>query len=113
MCKVIQSFRLKKIVLLVDFFVMVLRFIQKSTSIGTRRNMHGLRFLHKYYLFDYVPELHFVKSKITIILNSEENSKLRVPKQITQSKSDRISQKDNECHIPELVETLNKTWFFI
>ena len=44
-----------------------------------------------------------VKSKITKILNSEENSKRKVPNQ----KHKHFKRIDNNCHIPNLVQAFS------
>ena len=46
------------------------------------------------------------KIKITKLLNSEENSKRKVPNQMTKSnnKTHQTTIMDNYCHIPDLTE---------
>ena len=47
------------------------------------------------------------KGKITKILNSEENSKLKVPNQMAKSKPQAQQRMDNNCHIPDLVQAFS------
>ena len=46
-----------------------------------------------------------IKSKITKILNSEENSNRKVPSQM--AKSNDKTHLDNNCHIPDLVQAIS------
>ena len=48
-----------------------------------------------------------LKSKITKILNSEENSKRKVSNQMVKSNDKHIKQIDNHCHIPDLVQAFS------
>ena len=47
------------------------------------------------------------KSKITKILNPEENSQQKVPYQMANKTLKHIKRMDNNCHIPDLVKALS------
>ena len=48
-----------------------------------------------------------MKSKITKVLNSEENSKRKVPNQITKSNHKTHQRINNNCHIPDFVQSFS------
>ena len=45
-----------------------------------------------------------VRSKITKILNSKENSKWKVPNEMAKSKAQTHQNMDYNCHIPDYVQ---------
>ena len=48
-----------------------------------------------------------IKSKITKILISEENSKLKVPNQYQNKTMKHIKRMEKNCHIPDLVKAFS------